>query len=268
MNTTCVALALAMSATLAAPALAQSQAPPFRAPQGQHADAQRAWAAIQGFNIVLLVGETKGASSAVDDIPAGARRALNDMKEFLPYKNYRVLDSQWTSCCAGTRSVVLAGRLQGESGGDARTGTYPFTVAVSPNGEGSSLQVQFSLRDTDGRSDHDQLVADSRVQELLAQYEHAQQQYDELRKRVSAGVAPSRDLQIAENRTLDLERQVAAMRALSSGGREKGGRMMISSSFTMDIGETVVVGTSRLGGDRALIALVTAARKGGVTGRD
>ena len=34
---------------------------------------------------------------------------------------------------------------------------------------------------------------------------------------------------------------------------------MIDTSFTMDVGETVVVGTSRLaGGDKALIALLTA----------
>ena len=30
----------------------------------------------------------------------------------------------------------------------------------------------------------------------------------------------------------------------------------------MEVGETVVVGTSRLGGDKALIAIVTAVRKG------
>jgi hypothetical protein len=35
-------------------------------------------------------------------------------------------------------------------------------------------------------------------------------------------------------------------------------RTIIDTSFTMDIGETVVVGTSRLQGDKALIALLTA----------
>ena len=36
-------------------------------------------------------------------------------------------------------------------------------------------------------------------------------------------------------------------------------RPMIDTSFTMDVGETVVVGTSRIaGGDKALIALLTA----------
>ena len=39
-------------------------------------------------------------------------------------------------------------------------------------------------------------------------------------------------------------------------------RAMIDTSFTMDVGETVVVGTSRLaGGDKALIALLTAVQR-------
>jgi hypothetical protein len=33
--------------------------------------------------------------------------------------------------------------------------------------------------------------------------------------------------------------------------------VLINSNFTMRVGETVVVGTSRLGGDKALIALLT-----------
>ena len=38
---------------------------------------------------------------------------------------------------------------------------------------------------------------------------------------------------------------------------------IIDTSFTMDVGETVVVGTSRVrGGDKALIALLTAVPKG------
>ena len=44
---------------------------------------------------------------------------------------------------------------------------------------------------------------------------------------------------------------------------DRSNRSLIDNSFTMDVGETVVVGTSRLGGDKALIAIVTAVRKGG-----
>jgi len=41
------------------------------------------------------------------------------------------------------------------------------------------------------------------------------------------------------------------------------GRRIIDTTFSMDVGETVVVGTSRLGGgDRAIIALLTAVARG------
>ena len=43
------------------------------------------------------------------------------------------------------------------------------------------------------------------------------------------------------------------------GPPDRRARPMIDTSFTMDVGETVVVGTSRIaGGDKALIALLTA----------
>jgi hypothetical protein len=42
-----------------------------------------------------------------------------------------------------------------------------------------------------------------------------------------------------------------------------GGATLIDTTFTMTLGETVVVGTSRMrGGNRALIVLLTAATKG------
>ena len=55
-------------------------------------------------------------------------------------------------------------------------------------------------------------------------------------------------------RTLAARRDESARRTFAAVGR----RPVIDTSFTMDIGETVVVGTSRLKGDKALIALLTA----------
>jgi hypothetical protein len=60
-----------------------------------------------------------------------------------------------------------------------------------------------------------------------------------------------------------LERQMSQVRNEETMKRYRiagpmGRRAMIDTSFTMDIGETVVVGTSRLKGDKALIALLTA----------
>jgi hypothetical protein len=41
---------------------------------------------LQGFNIVLLVGESQSSGPSIEDVPAAARKALADMKEFLPFK--------------------------------------------------------------------------------------------------------------------------------------------------------------------------------------
>jgi hypothetical protein len=49
--------------------------------------------------------------------------------------------------------------------------------------------------------------------------------------------------------------KAAVATASDLGGRA---RALIDTSFSMDLGETVVVGTSRLKGDKALIALLTA----------
>ena len=60
-----------------------------------------------------------------------------------------------------------------------------------------------------------------------------------------------------QDRYAQLERRLADSPSWQFGV----GAEIIDSSFTMDVGETVVVGTSRLGGDKALIALVTAVQK-------
>ena len=49
-------------------------------------------------------------TAAADNVPPAARKALADMKDFLPYKSYRLLDTQWTLCCG--RSMI-ATRLRG-----------------------------------------------------------------------------------------------------------------------------------------------------------
>src|SRR6266513_2368363 len=49
-----------------------------------------------GFSVILLIGENQAAPGGDNLPPApGIRKALNDVKEFLPYRSYRVLDTQW-----------------------------------------------------------------------------------------------------------------------------------------------------------------------------
>ena len=45
----------------------------------------------RGFNVVLLLGDMQDGSGQ-DTVPDAARKALADMKDFLPYKGYRLLD--------------------------------------------------------------------------------------------------------------------------------------------------------------------------------
>ena len=259
---------LALASTLATPAFAQQAAPAQQGPYGG-----RSWTAqIQGFNIVLLVGEMQGTSGPVDDLPQGARRALNDMKEFLPFKHYRVLDSQWTSCCAQASLATLSGRLQGVAGHMSGSELklvqrpYAFNLTIQPGGD--KLQVQFGLREEDGGPGQE-AASERQLQILVEDYQIARQRLEEEKKRVAVGVLSPRDLRPLEDEVLRLERNIAAARADAPSPRgSKGVRNVINSSFTMDVGETVVVGTSRLGGDKALIALVTAAKRSGTTARE
>src|SRR5262249_60119083 len=55
--------------------------------------ARRTLAAPRGFSVVLVLGDSQHATTA-DNVPAAARKALNGMKDFPPYRRYRLLDAQ------------------------------------------------------------------------------------------------------------------------------------------------------------------------------
>ena len=245
----------------------------------------------QGFSVVLLLGDVS-AAAAMDAVPPAAQRALLDMKDFLPYKSYRVLDTQWTLCCSGGSGSVIT-RLRGfddqEYELELRSGpTYTGNGKVTVNT--SRLAVRFFLREPADvgplKSDEGKLTAD----------------HPRTRELVNKGLANSAvDTRIAEiNREIfALERERVDLAAVVANGREKVeigtedplkvkrsedqlamivrrlnvlkseltgvtssksiGRTVIDTSFQMDVGETVVVGTSRLkGGSKALIAVLTA----------
>src|SRR5687768_18440994 len=97
-----MAVAVAALLVATAPIVSAQQAEP---PKFQPQEFRR-----QGFSVVLLVGDMQGGES-LDGVPAAARKALGDTKDFLPYKNYRLLDSQWTLCCSGSTSAIT--RLRG-----------------------------------------------------------------------------------------------------------------------------------------------------------
>jgi hypothetical protein len=205
----------------------------------------------QAFSVSLVLGDMQ-AASAPDNVPAAARKALTDVKDFLPYKAYRLLDSQWTLCCGrpemGNSRIVS--RMRGPEDQD-------YSVELDPRNAGNGKwSVHFSLWEpraerTETAVTETTLLQQQRV-ELERQLAELRKTKDEnhpdvvrLRRRLD-----SLDSQSAESRRDDLSRRTL------SGSLPR--RAVIDTSFTMDVGETVVVGTSRLKGDKALIALLTA----------
>lgn len=145
----------------------------------------------QAFHLVLLAAGPK-APATEPDLPEGARKALQDLRGFLPFKGYEVLDSTWIRT---TRSA--SGRLVGR--------------------KGQGYDVELSFRKT-GRLDSKELFVSSfRLTE-----------------------DPSMPIALAD-------------------GKPRPPRRLIITSFGLQEGETLVVGTSRLdGGDEALVLLLTA----------
>ncbi len=220
--------------------------------------------APQGFSVVLVLGEMQG-SGATDSVPPAARKALADMKDFLPYKSYRFLDTQWTLCCGHSATVT---RLRGPEEQD-----YDLQLSPSAAGPDGKWSVRFALREPAGAiAPMEGASSNLRPEEIAEQKRELEDRLQMLRARRAEALPEAQRMraesaaEIAETeRALNVERlqekqravqrEMAAARLISEG---RHGRAIIDTSFTMEIGETVVVGTSRLKGDKALIALLTA----------
>ena len=152
------------------------------------------------FHVALVLAEKGGGEASSGDLPPGVRKALDDVREFLPYDRYRVVDS----------AIVRTNRnaTVGMSGPDGVP--YRAELFVMPLDEGGEK------------------ILDVRGFQLTQQ---------------AMPEAPPGDRGEA-------------------GGKARAPRVPappLTASFRMSPGETVIVGSSRLnGGDRALIALLTA----------
>ncbi len=227
---------------------------------------------ISGFSVVLVVGETQPStgSGPTQELPAGAQRALGDMREFLPYKHYRVLDSQWTSCCSPKSRATVAGRLQGVAGVPGPQGAlnlvsrnYAFSITAGTSSPSITTRFVLGLEEP-GRGVPPERMREleRERQDLQAEIQLAQTQMHEMQRRVEVGAVSSAEVPVLRNRYDSLRRRLADLeQTIEEAGTPGTGRPVIDSSFTMSAGETVVVGTSKLGGDKALIALVTAVKK-------
>jgi hypothetical protein len=227
---------------------------------------------IHGFSVIVVVGAMQG-TAASDGVPDVAKKALNDMRDFLPFKRYQLLDAAWMLCCAAYKAGV-SGKVRGPNERD-------YSYHVDPIGvTDGKLNLRFSMREM--YSGPVMSKSDSVKYEKLtdsARLEHSRQLYEAIRERDEAellarslkkkhevGIANTPDLEAAQMRHARASNRVEDLQRIAGGARAGGGtsgQNIMDSTFSIALGETVVVGTSRLNGDQALIALLTAAAKPG-----
>ena len=154
----------------------------------------------QSFQLTLLAAD-KRAGGMAPELSKPAQRALADLKDFLPYASYRLLDTAWLRTTAGAEAHLV---------GDRDT---PYSAEL------------FFTR-----------IGDPEARELLVES-------FVLRAAVAEGSRPPAP--------------AAAKPAPEAPARSW--ETLIKTTFSMHVGETVVVGTSKLGGDTsALVVLLTA----------
>jgi hypothetical protein len=224
---------------------------------------------IHGFSVVLVVGAMQGGPGPeTDGVPDTAKKALTDMRGFLPYKRYQLLDAAWMLCCGSYKNGV-SGRVRGPN--DLEYTYFVDPISVSD----AKLNVRFSMREM--RDMVAQPVAQGRLSEQV-RLEHSRQLYEAIRERDEAAVLARSTKQrfdvgllaAPEKEAAELRHRRAVQRVEDlqhlAGGKFSGssGQNVMDSTFAITPGETVVVGTSRLHGDQALIAILTAAAKPGV----
>lgn len=233
----------------------------------------------RGFNVVLLLGGMQDVAGQ-DTIPVAARKALSDMKDFLPYKGYRLLDTQWVLASnSGPAITRLLGIDDQEYELELRA-----SPTMQPDARGfnqTGISVRFFLReategttapagDGSGRTAlHPKELgkADSTTLEISREIFQLERERDDLqilinkgRKQIEVGAQDPNEVKRQEAQLAAVTRRIGELKqSLSTSSSKAGGRTVIDTSFRMDDGETVVVGTSKVkGGGRALIALLTA----------
>lgn len=144
------------------------------------------------FNVVLLVASADGTDD-VQGVSKSAEKALADLRDFLPFRSYRLLDSGLMRVGAGTFGTI---HLAGPS-------DQPLKIFLSYSGsDGRKLNVR------------------------------------------SFGVT---------------QEPKSTGKTLGPGEAPRAARELMTAAFTIEVGETIVVGSSKLHDPRsALVVLVTA----------
>ena len=216
--------------------------------------------AVKGFSIVLVEGSLQPGTSS--DLPAPARAAIDDIKDFLPFKSFRLLDASWTVGATGVRSRLRDGNRD-----------YEVTVIAQPQPDAKNLSIKFLLRDGTRSEALQSATADLVRGQLDGSRARLQTEYERLELLRQKYTAGHPDIQAAEQSIAKLREQMRALeqQSLVNNARlaspdalrlsTRADAALVDTSFSMRVGETVVVGTSRVNGDRALIALMTAVSK-------
>jgi len=197
-----------------------------------------------GFSVILLLGETQGGSGGDNLPPApGVRKAVTDVKDFLPYRSYRMIDSQWLRM--GTT------RMKGPDDQEYEVEVQDVDqIIFNPNPvfpkKAGVVKIAFTLKEAGAASQPGEEYARSmQAAELEKQLAGLRQQM---------GTAQGSMIETMKARIANLEKNIRLARA----------KKLIDSTFEMEIGETVVVGTSRIGGgDKGLVVLLTSVAAGG-----
>jgi hypothetical protein len=211
---------------------------------------------LRGFSITLVQGDAQGSSTS-EGLPAAAAKALADMKDFLPYKHYTLLDSQWTIGASRIHS-----RLRGPEGRVFELDMVAQSPVAFTTGDQAAnapiliaeFHVRGGLPGAEVAADEGGLAEDRAKQDRAETLAALERRLKELKDKGLNSQHPD---------TLEAQKALADARMKAAGlsYAAAGQASIIDTSFRMAIGETVVVGTSRLQGDKALIVLLTAVGK-------
>ena len=202
---------------------------PQEPPRGQAVMSTRRSGALQGFSVVLVVGDLQG-TSATDDVPIAARKALTDMREFLPYKSYRLLDAGWLMCC---------GERPGPTPSERRPSSEPSNLALrgpddqeyelrlsSSRVENARVFVQFALVGAGAAmataSTSTTRTLQRRLADLEDKAEVLQKQIADAKRRVEVGVASGAELPEWSSSSAPINARPPSCGSVSSRPRRSG----------------------------------------------
>ena len=140
----------------AAPALSQPATAPPRAEQPRATPWPGETGASQLFHVTLVAASKSGGGTATGNLPKGVAKALDDIKDFLPYQSYRVVDSALVRA-----SHEAHPRLKGPNGA-LYTADMVFREAPQEGGGRSFLVEHFELSKMPRLEDLERVMAEDR----------------------------------------------------------------------------------------------------------